>query len=198
MKVRGITVLCLLALMCIPAFGQEQKPEGAPTMGGAEQEAMMKAMSPGAEHKELEKRAGSWTYTSKMWMAPEAPPAEFSGTVNAEMMLNGRYLHSVWKGNIMGMDFEGHSTDGYDNMSKQYVSTWVDNMGTGIMSMTGTCSGKVCTSTGDTLDPMKGGQKVTMKGVSTWIDDSSYKFEMFAKDASGNEMKTMEFLVKKK
>jgi hypothetical protein len=196
MKVRGILVLCLLALICIPALAQDKKPEGA--MGGPEHEAMVKAMSPGAEHKQLAKRAGDWTFTSKMWMAPEAPPMESSGTVHGEMMLGGRYLHSVWKGNMMGTDFEGHGTDAYDNMSKQYVSTWVDNMATGIMYMTGSCSGKVCTSTGDVLDPMKGGQKTTMKGVTTWIDDSSYKFEMYSKDASGNETKMMEFLVKKK
>lgn len=195
MKVRGIVVLCLLALMCSPALAQEKKPEGMPS--AAEMEAMEKAMSPGPEHKRLEKMVGDWTFSSKMWMAPGAPPMESGGTVHGEMMLGGRYLHSVWKGNMMGMDFEGHATDAYDNLSKQYVSTWVDNMGTGIMYMTGTCSGEVCTSSGEMIDPMSG-QKVTMKGVNTWNDDGSYKFEMYVKDASGNEMKNMEMLVKKK
>ncbi len=35
----------------------------------------------------------------------------------------------------MGMPFEGMGIDGYDNLAKQYVSTWVDNMGTGIMNI---------------------------------------------------------------
>lgn len=195
MKVRGALVLCLLALMCIPALAQQEKPPEA--AGGPDMEAMMKAMSPGPEHKLLEKMVGDWTFTNKMWM-PGAPETESGGTMHAEMMLGGRYLSSVWKGNMMGMDFEGHGTDAYDNMSKQYVSTWVDNMGTGIMYMTGTCSGNVCTSTGEYLDPMQGGKKTTMKGVTTWNDDGSFKLEMYSKDDSGKETKNMEMLVKKK
>jgi hypothetical protein len=98
---------------------------------------------------------------------------------------------------MMGMPFEGHGTDRYDNMTGKYVSTWVDNMGTGILYMTGDCKGNVCTSTGDMTDPMTG-KKVTTKMVSTWNDDGTMKMEMFAGDGSGNEMKTMEMLVQKK
>jgi len=37
----------------------------------------------------------------------------------------------------MGMPFEGMGLDGYDNASKEYISIWIDNMGTGIMYMKG-------------------------------------------------------------
>ena len=110
-------------------------------------EAMMKLASPGDGHKELGKMVGEWTYSSKMWMVPDQPPAESNGTMHAEWILGGRFIHSVWKGEFMGMPFEGHGTDGYDNVSKQYVSSWVDNMGTGILHSTGTCDAakKTCT-----------------------------------------------------
>jgi hypothetical protein len=35
------------------------------------------------------------------------------------------------------MPFEGISTLGYDNAKKTFFSTWIDNMGTGMMVMEG-------------------------------------------------------------
>jgi hypothetical protein len=113
-------------------------------------------------------------------------------------MLDGRYVHSVWKGDFMGMPFEGHGMDGYDNVAKTFVGTWIDNMGTGIMYSTGSCddSTNICTFIGDSFDPMSG-QKMTFKSVSSWSDDNTYKLEMFAKNPSG-ETRVMEIVAKRK
>ena len=201
MKVRGTAILCLLALMSVPALAQQEKPPaGMPPMDSPEMQAMMKAMSPGPEHKNLAKMVGDWTFTNKMWMDPSAPPAEGCGTMHAEMILGGRYVHSVWKGNFMGMPFEGHGTDGYDNITKKHVSSWVDNMSTAIMYSTGTCeqNGKVCTSTSaEMMDPMTG-KMTSFRSVVTWTGDKSFKMEMYAKPAGGAEMKGMEMTVTKK
>ena len=186
MKIRSlVTAACLLAL-ALPALAQ---PPDA-----AAQEAMMKAMMPGENHKVLGKFVGDWTFTNKMWMAPDQPPVESGGTMHAEWILDGRYVHSVYKGNMMGMPFEGHGTDGYDNVGKKYVSSWIDNMGTGIMMSTGSCdANNVCTQSGDMLDPMSG-QNMTMRSVTSWLSDTSFKMEMYAKDASGSETKMMEMV----
>ncbi len=179
---------------------QDKQPEGNPMgMSPEQMEAMTKAMSPGEMHKGLAKMAGDWTFTNTMWMAPGQPPAESTGTMHAETILGGRYVQSVWKGNMMGQEFEGRGTDGYDNVAKQFVSTWVDNMGTGIMVSTGTCEngGKKCTTVGTFSDPMSGGQS-TMKSVITWIDDNSFKNEMYGPDPSGKEYKMMEIVAKRK
>ncbi len=165
----------------------------------AEMEAMMKAMTPGEEHKQLARMAGDWEYTSKMWMAPGAPPSESGGTVHAETILGGRYVQSHWKGSMMGMPFEGHGTDAYDNLGKKYVSSWVDNMSTGILYSTGTCEqgGKVCRQAGNMIDPMTGKDTV-WKSVTTWSDDNNFKLEMFGNDPSGKEMKMFEMTAKRK
>ena len=180
---------------------QEKKPEtNEMGMTQEQMEAMMKLASPGEIHKQLGKMAGDWTFTNKMWMAPGQPPMESAGTMHAEAILGGRYIQATWKGSFMGQPFEGQGTEGYDNISKQYVSSWVDNMGTGILYSTGTCEdgGKKCTTVGESSDPMSGG-KVTMKSVLTWIDDNSFKNEMYGKDpASGQEMKMMEIAVTRK
>jgi hypothetical protein len=202
MKSRWMLVLCLLALMSVPVLAQEEKPPaGMPDMNSPEMQAMAQAMSPGPEHKRLARMAGDWTYTSKMYMAPGAPPMEWGGTMHGEMILDGRYLQAVWKGNVMGQPFEGRALEGYDNLTKKHVSSWVDNMGTGIMYSTGTCDadGKVCTSmtAADMMDPMTG-QMTSTRMVVTWKDDKSFNMEMYMKPAGGAETKSMEMAVTKK
>jgi uncharacterized protein DUF1579 len=201
MRTRSIVVvLCFCILVALTAFAQDKPKEQAPPgMSAAEQEAMMKAMSPGEQHKHLALLAGDWSFTSKAWMAPGAPPAESTGTMHAEAVLGGRYVQSVWKGNMMGMDFEGHGTNGYDNVAKKYVSTWMDNMSTGIMYSTGTCDAehKRCEEKGSMMDPMTGKESY-MRSVTNWSGNDSFTMEMYGPDPSGKEFKWMEMSVKRK
>jgi len=199
MKVRTFAAtLSLLALAAMPALAQDKPKEDA-GMHNAEMEAMMKAIGPGEPQKKLARMAGDWTFTNRAWMAPGQPPMESSGTMHAELLMGGRYVEHTWKGSFMGMPFEGRGTDGYDNVAKQYVSSWVDNMGTGIMHETGSCDDavKVCTYTGDVWDPMSG-KKSTMKSVITWIDDNNFKNEMYGPGPDGKEAKMMEIVAKRK
>ena len=199
MKARSFVVaLSLLALPALPALSQD-KPKEAPAMSNADMEAMMKAMSPGEHQKKLARMAGDWTFTNRAWMEPGKPPMETTGTMHAELLMGGRYVEHTWKGSFMGMPFEGRGTDAYDNIGKQYVSSWVDNMGTGIMYQTGSCDDavKVCTYTGEVWDPMSG-KKSTTKSVITWIDDNNFKNEMYGPGPDGKEAKMMEIVAKRK
>jgi hypothetical protein len=192
--------LSLLALTTVPAMAQDKPKEAAPPgMDPAAMEAMMKAISPGENHKHVTRYAGDWTYAGKMWMDPGQPPTESTGTMHGETILDGRYVQSVWKGTFMGMPFEGRGTNGYDNLSKQYVSTWIDNMGTGIIYSTGTCdaSGMKCEDKGEMMDPMTG-KKSYMRSVVTWTGDKSFKMESYGPGPSGEEVKMMEMVVTKK
>jgi len=197
MQVR--TKLTVLALsVALLSGGAVLAQEGQPSK--EQMDAMMQAMKPGEMHKHLAKMAGDWTFTNTMWMAPGQPPQEATGTMHAEMILGGRYVQAVWKGNMMGQEFEGRTTDGFDNVSKKLVSTWMDNIGTGITFFTGTCEdgGKKCTTTGTSSDPMTGGTSTT-RSVITWGNDNTFKNEMYMKDpASGQEYKAMEIVVKRK
>jgi hypothetical protein len=201
MKARSLAVsLSLLALAALPVLAQDKpkEPAAAPGMS-ADMEAMQKAAAPGEPQKKLARLAGDWTVTTRAWMAPGQPPMEAPGTMHGEVLMGGRYVEHTWKGSFMGQPFEGRGTDGYDNVGKMYVSSWVDNMGTGIMHMTGTCDQpvKVCTYTGDVWDPMSG-KKTSMKEVITWADDNNFKNEMYGPGPDGKEMKWMEIVAKRK
>jgi hypothetical protein len=196
--------LLLLSVMLLvltgTAFAQQDKAKEPPKgPSQAEMEAMMKAMTPGEPQKQLARYAGDWTYTSRMWMAPGQPPAEAAGTMHADVLMGGRYVEHHWSGNFMGMAFEGRGTEAYDNVGKQYVNSWIDNMGTGIVHSIGSCDagGKTCSYQGEMWDPATG-KKSWMKSVITWSDDNNFKNEMYGPDPSGKEAKMMEITASRK
>jgi uncharacterized protein DUF1579 len=203
MKHRSIiAVLFLLALCCtvVSALAQDKpKPPAAPPAMDEAMKAMEKAATPGEPQKRLARLAGDWTFTNTMWMAPGQPPTTSTGTMHGEILMDGRYVEHTWKGDMMGMPFHGRGTDGYDNVAKHYVSSWLDNMSTGIMYSIGSCddAGKVCNYTADMWDPMSG-KKGTTRSTITWMDDNSFKNEMYGPGPDGKEMKWMEIVAKRK
>jgi hypothetical protein len=166
--------------------------------------AMMKAWeayaTPGDMHKELAKEAGSWTTQSTMWMKPDDPkPMMSTGSADIKMAMGGRYQIGTHKGSFMGMPFEGTSTVAYNNASKKYESTWVDNMGTGVMFMTGEydAATKTTNFSGKCTDPMTGKEK-TYRETWTVVDDNTRKMEMFDTSPDGKEFRSMEMTMTRK
>ena len=118
----------------------EVKPETAPPPmdTAAMNKAFADFMAPGPMHKWMEKTNGNWEADLTQWMDPKAPPMKAKATIVQSSVLGGRYVVGKFTGTMMGMPFEGMSTMGYDNAKKIFVSTWIDNVGTGIVHMTGT------------------------------------------------------------
>jgi hypothetical protein len=163
-----------------------------------EMKAMMAAAAPGENQKMLAKSAGTWTAKVTMWMQPGTPPTVSTATATNEMIMGGRYLKSTNKGNMMNMPFEGIGYSGYDNVKKQFVNSWIDNMGTGIMTMTGQwdASTKSITYTGTMADPGSG-KDVNFKEVWIFTDDNHQTMQMFY-PMGGNDFKAMEILYTRK
>jgi len=165
----------------------------------AEMDAAMKAwtdyMTPGKEHQQMGTSAGNWKAATKMWMDPTQPPMEMEARVQSEMILGGRYLVSRYNGMMMNMPFEGTSTLGYDNATKKFVSSWIDNMGTGMMYMEGQWQDKVkgVEYKGMGVDPVTG-KEVPMREVYTIKDENTHMMEMY-ETKNGKERKTMEMVM---
>ena len=153
---------------------------------------MMKAAAPGPEHAALNPLAGSWKTVTKMWSEPGKDPESSEGTCERNWVLGGRYLVAKYKGMFGGMAFEGMEVLGYDNMKKQYVSSWVDNFGTGIVMTTGPAmdpATKSFTLSGLMTDPS--GREAMTREVTNIVDGNTYTMTMFAND-HGQEQKMME------
>lgn len=197
MKKSVCTMLILVAALAAAAFaGDDKKAAQAQQPDAAGMQAMAAAMTPGEHHEHLKKLAGNHTYTMKMWMDPTAPPSESTGKRTAEFLLGGRFLQEKFTGTFMGMPFEGIGLIGYDNIKKEYVGTWIDNMGTGIMTSHGTCDKSGWTMTGEATDPMTG-KTWTSRSVVKIVDDNTFTMEMFGPGADGKEFKMFEMTCKK-
>ncbi len=164
-------------------------------------DAMMKAGKPGKPHQELAKQAGSWDLAVKAWMKPGAPPLESKGAAERTMILGGRVLSEKVTGDPMGGmgPYEGFGLTGFDNVSGEYWGTWADNMGTGVMTMTGTCSEKTstCTFKGSYMDPITKKAKHT-RMVEHWDGADKSVVEFYESGKGGKEAKTTEITYTRK
>ena len=157
-------------------------------------EMMMKASMPGPMHELMKPMAGNWKTTAKSWMQPGTEPQVSEGTCESTWILGNRYLQSTYKGDMGGMPFEGFGIMGYDNMKKEFVSVWLDNMGTGVAMSEGMAdpSGKVMTMNSMMNDPQSG-KMVPYKFVTKVMDENSYTMTMMnMKD--GHEKTEMEIM----
>ncbi|HWC06084.1 MAG TPA: DUF1579 domain-containing protein [Gemmatimonadota bacterium] len=186
--------MAVALFVAAPSVAQE-----AEAAAGHEQDQEMMAKwaeyaTPGEAHERLAKHVGDWDYTMKWWMTPDAEAEESTGTMSASMTMDGRFLVENWEGMAMGQPFKGQGITGYDNFNKEYVSTWIDNMGTGIMASTGTYdpAQDALVTTGTFDDIMTGEKDKTMRGTSKFLDDNTLHIEMFVPGPDGQEFKTGE------
>lgn len=190
MKNKVSLAVALLMAFALTSSGQEDKK---PPMDPAMMEAMRKAGTPGAEHKGLGDFAGSWNAKVSMWMAPGTDPMVMEGTAETRWIMGGRYLEQRFNANYMGMPFEGLGYTGYDNVKKQYWSTWMDNMSTGFMLQTGTAD----KYTGMMADPMTG-KDVLVESRLKVSGPDSHAFEMWTPAPDGKMFRSMEIAYTRK
>jgi hypothetical protein len=149
-------------------------------------------MTPGDVHKMLAKGDGNWASDITMWMEPGAPEQKSKGTMVNKMIMNGLYQQSAFSGNMMSMPFNGMSTTAYDIHRKEFVSTWIDNMGSGIMVLKGPWdeATKTMNLKGKMTDPGTTAE-VDVRETMKFIDDNTQEMEMFVMMPDGKEFKTM-------
>lgn len=205
----AVVVSCSLLLAPGLAHAAAAKPAAKPAPAKAkaapvpDQNAMMEAMqrmgAVGENQKRLEALAGEWTTETKMWMDPSQPPMSSPGTNSNRMLMGGRYLQSVFKGDAMGQVFEGLGTMGYDNLAGKYVATWIDSMTTGIFFATGAYdpATKTITLHGTTPDPMAPKTFIKVRSTTRFVDADTYLFEWYETHGVGKETKTLEVSYKR-
>lgn len=140
--------------------------------------------APGEHHAKLDKSVGNWTAKTSFIMDPSQPPTEGEGTMKSQWVLGKRFVKSDFHmKDMMGMEFEGLAYAGYDNIKGEYISTWMDTFGTGILMMSGEHDGKTATMVGETVSPEG---PYTMKIVTTWHDDNHFT-DVFYDRTEGGE-----------
>ena len=197
MRITHFTLIGLCLVLSVSVSMAKEQPPAEMDMQ-AMMDTYKKLATPGEPHKQLASLAGSWTTKTKSWMEPDKPPMESTGTCEDKTLLDGRFLRQECIGEMMGQPYTGIGVHGYDNLTKKYVTTWMDSMGTGIFVMDGTASadGKTITLHGSHPDPMGG----VMKHRAVWkfVDANTQTFEMYHAGKDGKDMKMMEITYTRK
>ena len=211
-----ITIL-FATLIATPSFAQttSTSPAGASSSSAAQpaasggqpnQQEMMKQMMEMSKlnenHKLLSSLDGNWNYTIKFWMNPDpnAPPQQSKGTATRKSVMGGRYVMMDVSGKMQmpgedgkmkDMQFKGMGVEGYDNVKKKFVASWIDNMGTGIQFSDGTYdpATKTFTYTSE-MEPMPG-MKMPVREAIKIADNNHMTLELY-ENHGGQEKKTME------
>jgi len=167
----------------------------------ADMQACAMAGTPGEQHKTLVKDAGEWSGKNSMWMPGVAEPMKAESTTKISPILDGRFVLVEVEGDMPGMGpFKGYGVNGFDNVSGKYVSSWIDNMGTGIMQGTGELSkdGKTLTWT-YTANCLITKKPVSYRQVEKQTAADTKTLEMFGPDPkTGKEYKMMHIEFAKK
>ena len=163
---------------------------------------MMEMSKLNENHKLLASMDGNWTFAIKMWMNPDpnAPPQQSKGTATRKSIMGGRFVMMDVTGKMQmpdetgkmkEMPFKGMGVEGYDNAKQKFVSSWIDNMGTGIQFSNGTYDPAAKTFTYTSEIEMTPGMKMPVREVIKLTDKDHMSLEWY-ETHGGQEKKTME------
>lgn len=185
-------------------------PAGQPSAADMQKmmQQMMEMSKLNENHKLLTSLDGTWDYHIKFWMNPDpnAKPDESSGTATRKSIMGGRYVvmdvggpmkMPDEDGKMKTVQFKGMGIEGYDNVKKKFVASWIDNMGTGMEFSEGTYDPATKTFTYSMeMEPMPG-MKTQVREVIKVADNSHMMLEWY-ENQGGQEKKTMEINYTKK
>lgn len=141
---KNATLLCILASLSLAACSSTNESKqslsewGDNPMENPEfMEANMAYMTPGEQHANLADHAGNWNVRTKMFMSPGAEAVEMDATADSEMVLGGRFLLEEFHGTMMGEPFDGLLIVGFNKLTSEYFSLWMDTWGTAVHSAKG-------------------------------------------------------------
>jgi hypothetical protein len=176
-----------------------EQAEAEPVLDSAAQmKAWQAYATPGNPHKLMADEVGTWNCDMTFWSEANGKPEKAASIAVIRMILGGRYQEADYKGTMMGQPFEGKSTLAYNNASQEYTTTFIDNMGTGMMVAMGKYDEKTKSMElkGEMVNPLNG-KKTPYREVYTIVDPTTRKMEMFDVK-NGTEYKSMEIIMKKK
>lgn len=165
-------------------------------------QAMMAAYeqygAPGAPHKGLARRVGTWKVQARFWMTPGSLPQISEGTSEISLIMDGRYVMERFEMKTSDGPFHGLGIVGYDNIKKRYQSIWVDAMSTGIMAAEGPGDpdARTIEYTGQEPDPVSHAYR-PYRSVETQLDDNTRRLETFEASPDGKEFKAMELFYRR-
>ncbi len=157
-----------------------------PVDGGAqpeispEMQAMMDANKPGPEHEILTRMAGDWKAVMVSTL-PGEPEMRSEGSMHVSDIFDGKFMGQEYRGEFMGMAFDGLGVYGYSTMTGEYQYCWFDSFGTHIYYATGEAGddGNSLVYTGKEPNPEAPGELVDYRDEIVFASDDEYTMTRF-------------------
>lgn len=161
--------------------------------------AYLVAANPGEEHERLASLEGAWAVTGKFWSEPGAEPITATHSSTMRMALGRRYLIEDLDGDLWGEEFRGIGITAYDNVEEQYITTWIDNLSTGILVLRGRYDrdADAVVMSGEYTDPVTK-QKRSLRSVERVTADGTRVYEHWEVSDDGSESRVMELTYRRK
>lgn len=142
-------------------------------------------------HHEFAAQVGIWQTSMKVFMEPGMPPMVVEGESVMKTIMGGRYLIEEFTSDFMGMPFEGMLLQGYDNLSQEYWSIWIDSMSTGYGPSFGHKNAEGALVLNGVMKDLRTPDGRPTRSVVTWKGENAVHFEMFDTAPDGTEMLVM-------
>lgn len=156
--------------------------------------AVAQAPNAGPEYDVLKNDVGEWDV--KITNFASGIPEVTKGT-ESNRMLGDFWLISDFEGRMMGIEFKGHGSTGYDAASKKYVGTWVDSLSPGMMHLKGEYDKESKTLTLFGMAPGMDGNPAKHR-LTTVYKDGKRVMTMYITLQGGEETKFMQLDYTKK
>lgn len=190
-----ILALSVLFLGLSSSFAEDKAQPAAEFDPAAMQQMFQAHAEPGPEHDRLLRMVGKWKTVMRDFMSKPGEVVETTGEATIKPILGGRFIRQQVTGMMAdNQKYVGTGISGYNNATQKYTGVWLDNMGTGIMTMEGTYDPETeqMVETGHYDGPMG---KMTFRMTSKQVSDDEFRFTMHSKmSPDAPEMKCMEMV----
>ena len=178
----SLAVACFaLRVMLIPVTAAAQRPqESRPDLG-----------APGEEHRRLDVLTGTWNVAVSFPVAP-GRNAQGNATCEARWDLDGRFVRQEYQSTFGGKQLTIVRYVGFDRQKARFVEIQFESTHTDVMYNEGVYSPDTgtITTTGRHVDAATG-QSVTVRSVTTFVDQDAFTVQLFYADAEGRVAKTI-------
>jgi hypothetical protein len=152
---------------------------------------------PGEPHRQLAARAGSWNVEIFYIATPDGDPMyKMTGSSDVQVLWDGRYVQETFQTTVNGQAVEVRTITTFDNRTKEYVATWIDSVGTGILVAKGKHHG-----TGRTINysvdlPKADGPSTKkIRVIEDWTGADTRRLWVFYSGPDGREFMTLDLVL---
>ncbi len=143
----------------------------------------------------LKNDVGEWDASITITPGPGAPPQDSTGRLTGRLISGGRWLITDFRNHTTG--FEGHGIYGYNQATKRYVGTWVDDMRGHIYVGDGEWDEASKTMTYSWSASLPDGRTMTWKETSRTTAEDERLFRVVFPGPDGGEFEMMRVLYRR-